>query len=120
MPTDALCTFVVTASNISSFRISHADYVCANQQQFIAGGSLAVARLEDRVGMLKGPIAKEIVRTTLIYPPQRLIVPSAIAGKQGRSGILSRREKGIKSAKASIRYEMILSCASVSILKTNL
>jgi hypothetical protein len=66
---------------------------------------------------LKGPIAKEIVNTTLVYPPQRLIVPSAIAGKQGRPGILFRRENGIKSAKASIRYEMLMSCASVSILK---
>ena len=66
---------------------------------------------------LKGPTAKEIVNTNLIYPPQRLIVPSAIGGKQGRPGISFRREKGIKSAKASIRYEMLLSYAPVSILK---
>lgn len=67
---------------------------------------------------LKDPIAKQTVNTTtFIPPPQRLIVPSAIAGKQGRPGILSRREKGIKSAKASIRYRRLLSCASVSMLR---
>lgn len=39
--------------------------------------------LEIEWASLKGPIAKEIVNITLVYPPQRLIVPSAIAGKQG-------------------------------------
>lgn len=66
---------------------------------------------------LKGPIVQQIVNTTLVPPPQKLIVPSAIAEKQGRPGILSRREKGIKSAKASIRYYRLLSYPSVSILR---
>lgn len=67
---------------------------------------------------LKEPIAKQIANTTtFIPPPQILIVPSAIAGKQGRPGILSRREKGTKAAKASIRYRRLLSCASVSMLR---
>lgn len=53
---------------------------------------------------LKGPIAKQIVNTALMPAPQKLVVPSAIAGQGVRSGILSRREKARKPAKASIRY----------------
>lgn len=53
---------------------------------------------------LKDPVAKQLVTAVVMPPPQRLIVPSAIAGQQRRPGILSRREKVIKFAKASIRY----------------
>ena len=53
---------------------------------------------------LKDPAAKQLVTAVVMPPPQRLVIPSAIAGQHRRPGILSRREKGIKSAKASIRY----------------
>ena len=66
---------------------------------------------------LKGPIAKQLVDTVLVPPPPRLLVPSAIAGQQVRSGILSRNRKASKPAKGSIRYGSLLYYASDIMLR---
>jgi hypothetical protein len=52
---------------------------------------------------LEDPVKKQLVNTVLMPPPQRLMVPSAVAGQRVKSGILSRRGKASKPAKASIR-----------------
>jgi hypothetical protein len=54
---------------------------------------------------LKNPVAKQLVTAVVMPPPQRLIVPSAIAGQRVRSGILSRHSKASKPVKASIRFD---------------
>ena len=53
---------------------------------------------------LKDPVAKQLVTAVVMPPPQRLVVPSVMAGQRVRAGILSRRTKANKPAKASIRY----------------
>lgn len=56
---------------------------------------------------LKDPVAKQIVDAALMPPPQRLIVPSAIAEQHLRPGILSRHGKAKKLAKATVRYTKV-------------
>jgi hypothetical protein len=53
---------------------------------------------------LSDPVASKIVATALMPSPQKVVLPSAIAGQRVKSGILSRLSKANRPAKASIRY----------------
>jgi hypothetical protein len=53
---------------------------------------------------LNDPVASKIVATALMPPPQKVVLPSAIAGQRVKSGILSRLNKANRPAKPSIRY----------------
>jgi hypothetical protein len=49
------------------------------------------------------PVAKRLLATALVPPPQRLVLPSAIAGQRLNPAILSGQKKVDKPARASIR-----------------
>jgi hypothetical protein len=52
---------------------------------------------------LEDPIANQIMTTALMPPPQRLILPSAIAGQRSKPGILAGQRKADRPVRASIR-----------------
>jgi hypothetical protein len=52
---------------------------------------------------LKDHVAEQVVSTVLVPPPKRLVLPSAIAGKGAKPGILSGHKKANRPVKTSIR-----------------